>query len=162
MLSETKLVNGEVVLVSIFSSKQEYEDWGIVDISHWKEGIDSNVRTYQQNYIAHNFSRKEFDTYCLMHPVTNGTSFAYFLNIVREINPAYIVCIINGHDLEHELKHARFYLDKEYRDTKIKAWEKLNMRERRKISKKLASLGYGEHVHVDEWQAYGCKYKNIP
>ena len=67
----------------------------------------------------------------------------------------YIVCYPDwdrNHTRNHELRHAKYFMDKSYRKKIQKEWEQLPERDR--VSKKLAQLGYPEEVHCDEWQAY--------
>jgi hypothetical protein len=59
-----------------------------------------------------------------------------------------------NHTRNHELRHAHYFLDKEYRKRVTKEWENLSSLNREKICKKLQQLGYSPEVHCDEWQAY--------
>lgn len=54
---------------------------------------------------------------------------------------------------EHEERHARFFMDKSYRESVMNEWNRLTDIARQKIEKYYASLGYPSHVVVDEWQA---------
>ena len=54
----------------------------------------------------------------------------------------------------HELRHALYFIDKEYRKKVTKAWDRLDPIEKEKICKKLQILGYSPEVYCDEWQAY--------
>ncbi len=67
----------------------------------------------------------------------------------------YIIVYKDIQTLFHELLHAKFYLDSDYRKKIQKRWESLSEKEKARIQKKLFQYGYPESVHIDEWQAYG-------
>lgn len=66
----------------------------------------------------------------------------------------YIVAISNIKDLAHELAHAKFYLDPNYKNKIINEWENLNKLHQIKIYNFLKKLGYSDSVIIDEYQAY--------
>lgn len=69
----------------------------------------------------------------------------------------YIICYPTwdrGQTKRHELYHAKYYMDADYRKRVHKEWENLSDLEREKIQKKLSGMGYEPVVHIDEWQAY--------
>eukprot|EP00798_Chlamydomonas_sp_ICE-L_P001211 gene1211-32553_t len=69
----------------------------------------------------------------------------------------YVIACVKGNaqTLKHELCHARFYVNEEYRLNMINIWEKtLTQKQRNHIAAFLTRLGYKEDVHVDEFQAY--------
>jgi hypothetical protein len=68
----------------------------------------------------------------------------------------YVIAYIQN-DFEardHELRHARFYIDSEYRRKVMKKWSALDTQKKIEIITKLKSLGYREDKWVDEAQAY--------
>ena len=66
----------------------------------------------------------------------------------------YVVGIYNTNALSHEMLHAKFYLDPEYR-RKIEAeWLGLSVEKKEKICRQLEKMGYRQHVFIDEYQAY--------
>lgn len=55
---------------------------------------------------------------------------------------------------QHELRHARFFLDEGYRSACLDAWAQLSEKQKTYVSSFLSRLGYHEDVHVDEFQAF--------
>jgi len=55
---------------------------------------------------------------------------------------------------QHELRHARFFLDEGYRSACLEAWAQLSEKQKKYVSSFLSRLGYHEDVHVDEFQAF--------
>lgn len=54
----------------------------------------------------------------------------------------------------HELQHAKYYLDSGYREKVVALWNRLEDEKRAHIECFLKRLGYPEHVWLDEFQAY--------
>lgn len=73
-----------------------------------------------------------------------------------ESQPFYVIGTNEGSDaLEHEICHALYYIDPQYR----KAAEKVvndHINQLTPIFTKMADMGYHESVHVDEVHAYAC------
>lgn len=71
-------------------------------------------------------------------------------------NVQYIVAYLAGDILtkNHELQHAKYFLDSEYRKSIATMWSKLDAKTRSHIEDFLRRLGYPEHVWLDEFQAY--------
>ncbi len=72
----------------------------------------------------------------------------------------YVIGISNIKDLNHELAHAKFYLDSDYKRQIIDEWENLNNLTRTHIYNFLKKLGYSDSVIIDEYQAYKSTEKN--
>jgi hypothetical protein len=72
----------------------------------------------------------------------------------------YVIGIYSMNDLQHELLHAKYYLDKQYKDKIIKEWESMEEKRRTHITAFLKRLGYHDDVIIDEYQAY--KYSKNP
>lgn len=68
--------------------------------------------------------------------------------------PSYLISVTNKSATQHELLHALFFLHSGYRDKVNKLWEGLSKKCRLVISHDFLMRGYGEHVWVDEFQAY--------
>ena len=56
--------------------------------------------------------------------------------------------------LNHELLHARYHLDLEYRRQIQRQWEELSDKRKSYICRLLGQMGYKPSVWIDEWQAY--------
>jgi hypothetical protein len=66
--------------------------------------------------------------------------------------------------MEHELRHARFYIDKPYQARVKNAWKrlkKLHPDEYDRIVRRLTASGYQERVFVDEFQAYEPRWVDL-
>lgn len=55
---------------------------------------------------------------------------------------------------DHEIAHAKFYIDEEYKKEMIKLNNNLDITVRKLLIDKFAELGYSETVYEDELQAY--------
>lgn len=66
----------------------------------------------------------------------------------------YVIGIAYLKDLAHELAHAKFYLDINYKNNIIKEWYDLDSNIRDHIYNFLKKLGYSDQVIIDEYQAY--------
>lgn len=66
----------------------------------------------------------------------------------------YVIGFYKIKDLAHELLHARYYLDSEYKSNIDKEWNNLDSVKKEYLIKFLKKLGYSDKVLVDEYQAY--------
>jgi hypothetical protein len=58
------------------------------------------------------------------------------------------------HTKIHELQHAKFYLDEEFRGEVVQLWESIPSKKQNYITGMLDRMGYDRKVHLDEFQAY--------
>ncbi|EWM21363.1 hypothetical protein Naga_101560g2 [Nannochloropsis gaditana] len=78
-----------------------------------------------------------------------------------QASSSYLIAHLK-HDLgtrQHELCHARYFLDPTYRQACLTAWEALSEKHRDYLSAFLSRLGYHEAVHADEFQAFALTEK---
>lgn len=66
----------------------------------------------------------------------------------------YVIGVYNSQSIQHELLHAKYYTDTNYRDRIIKEWNDLEPSTKQHITKFLKKMGYGDNVIIDEYQAY--------
>ena len=66
----------------------------------------------------------------------------------------YVIGLYNTKSLNHELQHAKYYLNANYRAEVQKEWNELGAEKQDHITKFLTKLGYRTNVHLDEYQAY--------
>jgi hypothetical protein len=66
----------------------------------------------------------------------------------------YVVAVYNTKSLNHELHHAKYYMDEKYREDIRKEWGGLDEQTKQKIVKFLKKCGYSDDVIIDEYQAY--------
>ena len=66
----------------------------------------------------------------------------------------YVIGVYNTRSLAHELQHAKFYLEPDYREKVRREWCSFSLKTQRVITEFLNRLGYPETVHLDEFQAY--------
>jgi hypothetical protein len=72
----------------------------------------------------------------------------------------YVIGVTSTLSLKHEMLHAKFFIDKKYRDTIENEWSKLTDETRIKITSFLKKLGYSDKVIIDEYQAYRYSEKS--
>ena len=79
-------------------------------------------------------------------------------NIMKhnDMKPNYVVVYKKGDIMtkKHELQHAKYYIDKEYRETVQKMWDSFDSKYKSNVISMLKRMGYPEHVMIDEFQAY--------
>jgi hypothetical protein len=66
----------------------------------------------------------------------------------------YVIGLYNTKSLNHELQHAKYYLDTNYRMQVQTEWNELSPEKQNHITMFLTKLGYRKDVHLDEYQAY--------
>jgi hypothetical protein len=94
---------------------------------------------------GHNFPANVIPRDHLLHKI---------LSKKKSISCLYVVGVYRRADLAHELLHARFYLDAEYRERIHQEWEEMEAEKRAWIERFLERLGYDCRVWIDEYQAY--------
>jgi len=78
------------------------------------------------------------------------------LKVFRESTAGYLIAADTNDylTLDHELAHARFYLDEEYRNEQLNVIRELRYDHYSKLKLDLSSHGYSDDVLDDEIQAY--------
>lgn len=66
----------------------------------------------------------------------------------------YVIGIYNPKSLCHEMLHAKYYIDVEYKEKINKEWSELPDTTKNYLIHFLKKLGYDEKVIIDEYQAY--------
>jgi hypothetical protein len=70
----------------------------------------------------------------------------------------YVIVYKKGDKLtkEHELMHAKYYMDEKYKDKIKKMWKDMEDKNKDKVKKMLKKMGYpdNEDILMDEFQAY--------
>jgi len=66
----------------------------------------------------------------------------------------YVIGIYSTRSLAHELMHAKFYLEPDYREKVRREWCSFSLNTQMYLTEFLKKLGYPENVHLDEFQAY--------
>jgi hypothetical protein len=127
---------GKSVLILHFSTKARMNE--ILDpISNMYEG------ELKQHREGHNFPAFYIPVeHHLYKYITSGKNCAYVIGVYTPLS------------LQHELLHARFYADYEYKQQIINEWNALPERTREHITAFLKRLGYSDSVIIDEYQAY--------
>lgn len=105
--------------------------------------LDPISNIYEETYynrIGHNFPSEYIpDKHILSH----------YKNKCK-----YVIGISNCKDLAHELAHAKFYLDNDYKNKIINEWNNLDLYKQNYLHNFLKKLGYSDKVIIDEYQAY--------
>ena len=135
-----------------FFTRQEFKEWYI---QNSPKGKKTGKFSYHKDWDGFNlpsstlihFKKGKFN------PLTEKEKklLSLFKNIKGDF---YIIAYHGGghHLLGHELAHALFYTNKEYKKKVLKILKKYNLK---KIKKELSSAGgYEKHVIEDEIQAY--------
>ena len=94
-------------------------------------------------------------------PISVITPKETYLFLLLTLHPKlkYIISYLDGDIdvIEHELRHARFYIDKEYHDRVQRSWDHLkhsDPKEYQRIIQELVRKQYDPRVFMDEFQAY--------
>uniref|UniRef100_A0A7S0YB42 Uncharacterized protein n=1 Tax=Polytomella parva TaxID=51329 RepID=A0A7S0YB42_9CHLO len=99
------------------------------------------------NRLGHNF--------ILSEKVASHVALRKSCNIPKQVK--YLIGTLDGdaHSIRHEMCHARFYLDPDYKVLVGEVWSnKLADSQRNLITGFLNRLKYDSCVHIDEFQAY--------
>ena len=127
-------------------SMREFETWYIDqkgNFSYVEDWSGFNV----PSYVFEPFLQGKFD------PLSNREQ--RLLNTVKSIEEPFYVIGTNDRSetLDHEICHALFYVDTEYRDAVVSILEPMK-EELREVFSKMLELGYHESVVLDEVHAY--------
>lgn len=68
--------------------------------------------------------------------------------------PSYLISVTEASAIPHEALHALYFLHSGYKETAQQVWKGLSPKCQAVISHDFTLRGYGEHVWVDEFQAY--------
>jgi hypothetical protein len=133
MTSKIQIKVDNQILIVRFKSK-----------SHMNQILDSLSNEYEgilKNREGHNF------------PSTFIPIKSHFLSPYKK-SCAYVIGSYNSGGLAHELLHAKYYVNSNYRESINKEWAELSGKTRACITQFLKSLGYADKVIIDEYQAY--------
>ncbi len=121
----------------------------IEPISVFIEGTTKDTR------VGHNFAFVDFMKY-ISSTKYNTNETKEILTLLRTHNVKYIIAFIVGdvQTKKHELQHAKFYIDDEYRQHIYKLWNNMDKKIQNHIVSFLKRLGYSNEVIIDEFQAY--------
>jgi len=79
-------------------------------------------------------------------------------NQLKKYNCNYVIVYKKGDKLtkEHELMHAKYYMDENYKEKIKKIWIDMDDKNKDKVKKMLKKMGYPENedILIDEFQAY--------
>jgi hypothetical protein len=126
--------------------------------------------TLKEGILILNFKGNKQKMNCLLDPISNlyegamrnreGHNFpAKYIPAGHPLQSyrdkcVYVVAVYNTKSLNHELRHARYYVDGDYREEIEKEWRGLEERTKQKITSFLKKCGYSDKVLLDEYQAY--------
>lgn len=131
---------GKTVLIFHFSTKERMNE-SLAPISNAYEG------SLKQNREGHNF------------PASYIPKESPFYKHIQA-NCVYVIGVYTPLSLQHELLHARFYVDSDYKQLIQNEWDSLSDVVKNHITSFLKRLGYRDDVIIDEYQAY--KYTEKP
>jgi hypothetical protein len=124
---------GQTLVLEFFSTNANW--WSLNEITDNIDGKCTSKKT------GHNF------------PVSN-IPLKHWLRSWLNKNDRYVIAYQKGDGTthQHELCHARYFHDKEYRELVVKMWE--NLTKRSSVENLLERMGYANSVWIDEFQAY--------
>jgi hypothetical protein len=133
-----------------FLTYQKHPERHYVNYELCKDVLDASARYEGKNqFVGFNF------------PVTSVTKKEYHLYELVQLYPEtlYVIAYLekDTESMKHEERHARFYMDTNYRRKVERAWEKIQLthpEEYKQIVKQLEKSEYQQKVFVDEFQAY--------
>lgn len=140
------------VLVLEFCNQQLMSEC-LEDVSTFFEGKTTIMR------IGHNFpvsKLKEFVRHCSKTRTVKPPFVEVLDNLASACACVYVVAHVRGdiHTKRHELQHAKYHINLEYKASVDRFWNSLDTHARDKITHFLCKLGYPQHVIIDEFQAY--------
>jgi len=79
-----------------------------------------------------------------------------FISKILKYHAEYLIAYKKGDIVtkKHEMQHAKYYIDSEYRDSIKKLWDSFDSKYKSNVISMLGKMGYPEHVMLDEFQAY--------
>ena len=79
-----------------------------------------------------------------------------FISKILKYQAEYLIAYKKGDIVtkKHEMQHAKYYIDSEYRDSIKKLWDSFDSKYKSNVISMLGKMGYPEHVMLDEFQAY--------
>jgi len=128
-----------------FFSLEEFKAWYITT-------TDDNKFTYYSDWSGFNFPSKILKSFYAGKFDPLSPEEKHILDLLRaEKGRFYIIATFKNEDVKHELAHAKFYVNAEYRKEVKKAIASINANP---IYKILREMGYDRTVMVDEAHAY--------
>lgn len=127
-------IKDEILILHFHGKKEEMNNM-LDNISNSYEGV-------MKNRDGHNF------------PIDFVPKNHFLYNYKRETSCKYVIAIYNTKSLQHELMHAKFYLDPVYKQQIIDEWNNMEEKKRNYLTQFIRKMGYSDHVIVDEYQAY--------
>ena len=113
---------------------------------------------------------KEFQTFADKYEgkISGRYGLNFPFHIIKSANPSKFISKILKYEAEyiiiykkgdivtkkHEMQHAKYYIDKEYRESVKKLWDSFDIKYKSNVISMLKKMGYPEHVMLDEFQAY--------
>jgi len=124
----------------------------------------------KNNILILNFQGNREKMNTLLDPISNryegfmanreGHNFpSYFIPENHILTPykdkcVYVIGIYNHRSIQHEMLHAKYYIDVDYREKIHKEWNSFHPLLQNHLICFLKKLGYSEKVMIDEYQAY--------
>ena len=90
------------------------------------------------------------------HLIMTAKKPSKFISKILKYEAEYIIAYKKGDIVtkKHEMQHAKYYIDSEYRESIKKMWDSFDTKYKSNVISMLGKMGYPEHVMLDEFQAY--------
>jgi hypothetical protein len=122
---------------------EEYIDWYVKRYGAF---------TYYKDWAGFNVPSKALKAFYDGQFAPSTKKEQRLLQLFKELrNPFYIIGIYKKGDLKHEIAHALYFVDSEYKKAVRKAVRPFNTSV---LKRQLAKAGYARHVIADEVQAH--------
>jgi hypothetical protein len=127
-------IKNEILILHFHGKKEEMNN--MLDI------ISNSYEGVMHNREGHNF------------PIEFVPKNHFLYKYKSEKSCKYVIGIYNTKSLQHELMHAKFYLDPYYKQKIIDEWNNLEETKRNYLIQFIKKMGYSDDVIIDEYQAY--------
>lgn len=140
-------------------------------MSQYVKYNQESIFTYSDDWCGFNIPDKVFRKYQIINSIGHKNKYdltidSIYQDIISEMgdDKFYLIASNGNNDttFNHEVAHAFYYLNKDYRKTTNKLINKINSSLLNKLKDALLDLGYTKSVLNDEIQAYlSTDYSNL-
>lgn len=134
----------------------------ILDFMEWYSKDHGNKFTYTHDWSGFNVPSSVINKVYGTNGIQDINKYDKFMQKIRDLirsttdGKYYLIgsCYNDSGTFSHEIAHATWYLDEDYRQAQIENINNLDPALREQIAKALVGMGYTDEVIDDETQAY--------